>query len=314
MDGMPPPPTRRLGAWKQARGQGARAAWPRGLFADLLTPTCHKWGHPRIPPQARPRWPGRGIRRAQHLCALPWEAAWTPQHALRRPQAQARNPPCQQQLPSRQTQDLPGFRGSNRARGRRVGFAGPSPGRVRTQPPCWAGHRQSALRRGPGPALVSGGAHIPWGALTSVGGSELGKPQANKRRAGCPGRKLPDLAPHGVPPTSARTWFGNTPHSGPPRARGRPRKGPQWAGAHTMLSPRPATRKGSPLPDWGTGHRELALSRALTRSRLSRVLPRDGPASFTTRNGAPHRAGPPDGDGPTRPARGLCTRVETCPS
>lgn len=159
-------PPSRLGAWKQARGQGARTAWPQGLFADLLTSTCPKWGHLWIPLQARPRWPGRGIRRAQHLCALPWEAAWTPQHALRRPQAQARNPPCQQQLPSRQTQDLPGFPGKQQGPGPSCGLRGLSPGRVRTRPPSPAGHRRSALRRGPGPALVSGGAHIPWGALT----------------------------------------------------------------------------------------------------------------------------------------------------
>lgn len=146
---------------------------------------------------------------------------------------------------------------------------GLSPGRVRTRPPCRTGHRRSALRRGPGPALASGGARIPWGALTwGSTGKQAG--------VGCPGRKFLDPAPHGAPtrvgqdtvwqyPSPWATWS-----SGPGRGRDH-----SEGGAHHGVpkASNPQRKPPTRLRDGGLGARALWV--------FTWVRPAQGPHQVT---------------------------------
>lgn len=117
---------------------------------------------------------------------------------------------------------------------------GSTPGR-----PAHMGSHQghSAQRTRPGSRLGWG----PHSAGRALPGSDLLQPQVNKWGAECPGREFLDRPHMAPPPTSARTRFGNTPRLGPPRARGPAEEGATVSGgAHTMMSPRPATCKGTP--------------------------------------------------------------------
>ena len=129
-------------------------------------------------------------------------------------------------------------------------------------------------------------------------GPDLLQPQVNKWGAGAQEGSF-WTGPHTVPPpTSARTWFGNTPHLGPPKL-----------GA-SQRNPYDVRGRQARAPWVFTGVRPVQGPHQILRSQLSRVPAMEtsqgqaGPPP-ATRKGVPCRAVPPDGDGQTRLARGL---------